>query len=123
MVKAKEKITKAKAEQAKKTLDKFNRDLNKKFIHDFTCICCRKNKITPTLNYGLDAGAIDPLKQQTGMWDNGAIELVSPGYGSSFDTDSFFIGICDPCIKDLHDKKLVVNYRELRNAIKPHRLD
>lgn len=32
------------------------------------------------------------------MWNNGALEVVRPGYGSSNDGDVFYLGICDTCI-------------------------
>lgn len=42
------------------------------------------------------------------MWDGGIVQIISAGYGSSFDTSQFVIAICDDCIKNkIHDASIL----------------
>ena len=69
------------------------------------CICCGyKIQLLDLKAYvGIDEymkhysfeGNYNPESQ---MWDHGIVKKVSAGYGSSFDFDEYYIGICDNCI-------------------------
>ncbi len=119
----KSKVTKAQARKAVKTLETFIHGVNKQFIKDLTCVCCKENKITPIKGYGLEQGHVNALKQDEGAWHGGVVQRMYPGYGSKYDTDSFFAAICDPCIQKLSDNKIIVNYRGLRKEIQAKKID
>ncbi len=53
------------------------------------CICCGKK-----LEY-LHDGEGTPASD---MWNGAIVDKIVAGYGSSFDTDTFTIGICDACM-------------------------
>ena len=56
---------------------------------------------------------MNPLDQDNGMWDGGVVVFLNAGYGSIYDTDAFYVGICDGCIEVLEKEKLIKNYKEL----------
>ncbi len=88
------------------------------------CICCKKDKLKPNSNsIHLNSGwseedyiwRIDKKENPVGkrttnnrMWNDGIVNIIDAGYGSSHDTDSFVIAICDDCIKtNLEDGTLL----------------
>lgn len=98
--------------KALKIVKIFEGERNKNFITDYTCCVCQINKIYP-----INPETIEPLKQQKGMWSNGLVELVQPGYGSIHDLEQFFIAICDDCIGDLNKTDISKNYRKIRRDV------
>lgn len=57
------------------------------------CICC--GTIIES-----NGNSIKDSAPQQRMWDSGLVDKVSAGYGSDFDGDFFYMGICDICIKE-----------------------
>ena len=110
--------TKEQAEEAKKILDEYNAEFNRKFITVRKCICCKKNVVKPLEGiFGFSFESTSPLDQHDDCWSNGAVELIHFGYGSSRDTNSFFIAICDDCITQLEKEGLATNYKTLMREI------
>lgn len=74
----------------------------KKFTF-INCICCGKKIQLLDKLQGLPDEEIlkdDDYDPQIQMWNDGAIQQVSAGYGSYHDGDIFYLGICDSCIEE-----------------------
>ena len=74
----------------------------KKFTF-INCICCGKKIQLLDKLQGLPDEEIlkdDAYDPQIQMWNDGAIQQVSAGYGSCHDGDIFYLGICDSCIEE-----------------------
>ena len=65
----------------------------------FYCIVCGK-EIKP-----LYPDMFDYKEFQSNMWDGGLVTKVVGPYGSKFDSEIMFIGLCDVCIEN---KKIVL---------------
>jgi hypothetical protein len=59
----------------------------------FYCIVCGK-EIKP-----LYPDTLDYNQFESNMWDGGLVTKVTAPYGSKFDSDIIFIGLCDDCIE------------------------
>jgi len=67
------------------------------------CICCgKKIELLDKVQGLTDEQIFDSSDWQANnqMWNNGVVQQISAGYGSSLDGDYFYIGICDPCIEE-----------------------
>jgi len=73
-------------------------------MRTFKCICCGA-KIKPLYPEHLDA-----LKPQSGMWDDGTVELITMPYGSILDMNKYLIGICDNCIIKKEKEGVILDY-------------
>jgi len=111
-------INKEEYNSALDIVKQYERELNRKLIKDKTCICCKINVIKPMSGMSLDYGSVEPLKQEVGPWDGGDVCRIDLGYGSRFDTSSFYIGLCDDCIEDLYRNGIIENIKDLRDKIK-----
>ena len=66
----------------------------------YPCFNC-DSKITKEVEF-------EGNKPWQGNFDNGVVDLISPGYGSIHDADMYVIAICDNCIeKKRKEKKLL----------------
>lgn len=106
-------ISKSEFLESQAIVEKYNRQVYRSLIKDLTCICCKKNIVKPLAGYGLDYGSIKASEQEKGMWDNGTVQNISYGYGSRFDTTSFFAAICDDCAEELLESNLVVDVKKI----------
>jgi hypothetical protein len=50
---------------------------------------------------------------QEGMWSGGGVFKMECGYGSGHDCTNFYGALCDDCIKELHEKKIIENDHDL----------
>lgn len=100
--------------------DEVRVELAKTFVKDKVCICCEKAIIIPTLS--LDENPIDPLNQGKSSWTDGTVEMISCGYGSVHDLESYFIAICDSCITDRLKKGIIENYKDIKRSIPDARI-
>lgn len=98
----------------------YERELNRKFIKDKTCICCKINIIKPVDGMSLDYGSVEPLKQEIGPWEGGDVCRIDLGYGSRFDMSSYYIGLCDDCIEKLENEGLIEDVDVLKIKIKEY---
>ncbi len=106
-------ITKEEFINAQKIVDIYNLQISKDVIKDYTCICCKENKVKLfTRDF-----TQDPLKQEGLMWSGGAISLLECGFGSKNDGSKYYIAICDECIEKMENDKIVVNFDKLSNEI------
>ena len=97
--------------QAKRTIDTYENQLSVKFVQNYTCICCKKAILEPIWD-------LPPATEQhQGIWRDGTVSLVSFGFGSRRDMESFFVAICDDCIEEAEKLGIVVNYGELRKCV------
>jgi len=81
------------------------------------CICCKEDTVLPYDIKYPDSGIsndndaklteVDLLWEKTpsfsinnAMVDNGIIQIIDAGYGSTHDGDKLIIAICDDCIKE-----------------------
>ena len=83
------------------------------------CICCKKDNVIP-LNI-TSKWVVDKPNEEDLLWknekddhskeiryktiqnemiDNGIIDIINAGYGSSHDGDRIILAICDDCIKE-----------------------
>lgn len=68
------------------------------------CICCDKiiSQLYTELYTDLE---YDTPSQK--MWNKGGVFRIEMGYGSELDNDTFYMGICDSCIKDKVNKGVI----------------
>lgn len=59
------------------------------------CICCGK-EISLLVQSPNDDIHCDP---ESVHWNNGVVQKISAGYGSSLDGDVYLIAICDKCLE------------------------
>ena len=79
-----------------------NLEQERKNFTEMDCICC-DNKIT-LLNMSsskkklidMESEDYDPTSQ---MWGDGVVDKMCAGYGSIFDGDIIYFGMCDSCIE------------------------
>jgi len=98
-----------KVAEALKVITEYKEDILKLYVTEYTCACCRANKIER-----LYPNHIPFLKQEQDSWKNGTVSLLTPGFGSKHDMEGYYIGICDECISTLKEKGLIKN-KELIN--------
>ena len=107
------KITKEDYKKALELISDYELQLNQKFIKDYVCIACNKNKIKPLYPEG-----VNPLSQENDMWNNGNVIYLCCGYGSRFDSDSYYFGLCDDCLEKGLENNKVIDYKELSKKIR-----
>ncbi len=61
------------------------------------CICCNE-KIERFLFEGEINDEIKEEVPEQCMWNDGVVGKLEAGFGSRYDTDSFYVAICDDCI-------------------------
>ena len=109
-------ITKKELDKARAIIKAHQLQINKSTVNDYVCICCKTNKIKRDEDFGTN-----PLEQEDGFWYNGTVEKISFGFGSDFDTASFYIAICDSCISKCVKDGLAIDcmvlYRSLRHEL------
>jgi hypothetical protein len=74
----------------------------KKFTF-INCICCGKKIELLDKVQGVPEDEIiidDTYDPEDQLWNNGVLQKLSAGYGSSLDGDIFYLGICDSCIEE-----------------------
>ncbi len=106
-------ITKEEFEQAEQVIVDYKRQLNKSLIVNKVCVCCRNKEIKPIEGMGLSEGYIKATEQEKGCWGDGTVERVTFGFGSRYDTRSYYIAICDDCVQQLEKDGLIVNIKKL----------
>ena len=104
-----------KIDQLIKLHEEIQLDLHKEFVKDKICCVCRTNIIKPL--YPPEEIPINPLEQGQGPWNDGLVKVVSAGYGSRHDLESYIIAICDPCLTKLREDKIIEVYRDLKKSI------
>lgn len=72
-----------------------NKHYSTKDVDVFECVVCGSE--IKLLEPSLESGEYNLQSQ---MWNDGLVSEVSAGYGSKFDGDVFYLGICDKCIKE-----------------------
>ena len=87
----------------------------KAYVKDKTCICCKTNIIKPL--YPPEEIPLDPLEQERGPWDGGIVKLITGGYGSRHDMESYYIALCDSCLSDLWTAGYAESYRDLKKSV------
>lgn len=85
--------------KAKKIVEKYEKNILNS-IEDFTCCICKKNQIHKM-------SELVSLNLNENLWNKGTVEKISPGYGSEFDSQEYYIAICDDCIKNLTENKFI----------------
>lgn len=90
-----------------------NKEASEKFVHEMTCVVCKKNKIKPLKGHQVPA-----LDQDKGMWEGGTVQKVTFGYGSSLDMDSYYMAICDSCASSLKKEGLAVDRKTQNREIR-----
>ncbi len=87
-------------------------------FHSMYCICCKKHNVLPTDTIWGDT----KISEEELLWhddqfddinskmiSDGIISTIHARYGSSHDTDTFIIAICDECISEnLEDATLLL---------------
>jgi hypothetical protein len=103
-----------KVKEAVDVINAYREELSKKVCKtSYTCIVCQTKELKL-----LRSERIDPLKQELAWWANGQVDRVDFGYGSNYDTASFYIGICDDCITKAIEKGLIVRYEDLIKEVR-----
>jgi len=69
---------------------KYQEELKKLEKPKYNCICCGKE--IPSIILKDDDVSMS-------MWNGGSVDKIITGYGSRFDGDIYFFGICDDCIE------------------------
>ena len=100
--------------KAKEQIREYEEKMNLTLCKDRTCCVCQDKVIKP-----IHAEGLNPLKQESGMWDDGVVEKITFGYGSrQHDMESFYIAMCDDCMTSLLEKGLATNEREIRTSLR-----
>lgn len=100
-------------EDAVKLINDYRTAQSKRFTSSsYTCICCKEKEIKL-----LHADYVHPLKQHEACWNDGAVQQFYFGYGSTLDLCTFYVGICDDCMKKLIAEKLVRNIQEIGKSL------
>lgn len=106
-------ITKQQYEDAKQLMQDYETQVTKAAIPNLKCICCHK-PIVPALDY-LPA----PTKLEDGCWQEGAVALVTFGYGSRMhDSASYYIALCDTCMQQALEQGIAFDYNVLSAAVR-----
>lgn len=109
-------ISKEKYQKSLEIVDSYRQqELEKHIKKQYVCICCKENKID-LFHYGINNDEI-LFKQESFCWDNGTLEKVTFGFGSRFDGESFYMAICDDCVSNLIEEKLIVDLKALKKEI------
>ena len=83
----------------------YQNDLKKLKNPIYNCICCGKK--IPNISKAIK---IDEDVSRS-MWNNGSVDKIITGYGSRFDGDVYFFGICDDCIEKKKDEGIIKFYK------------
>jgi len=107
-------IDKEKYLKAKQEVSEYEEKMNLTLCKDRTCCVCQEKVIK-----SIRGEYLDPLRQESGMWDDGVVEKITFGFGSrQHDMESFYIAMCDDCMTDLLKKGLATNVKEIRTSIR-----
>lgn len=109
-------LTQQQFEDAKKLIEDYEQQLRQAHVTSRVCMCCRETIISPVF------GLPPILKQEQGAWGKGTIALISFGYGSRNDLDSFYAAICDNCINKAEADGVAIRYRSLKKICSEHGL-
>ncbi len=110
-------ITNEKYNEAVSVIQEYKQQLSGELIPTLTCICCKSNTVKPIQGSLLSPTEHDILNSV--LWEGGTVSLISFGYGSQHDTDSFYIAVCDECFDYTPiTGNLVLNRKELECKIK-----
>jgi len=91
--------------KAEQTIRKYKAEINTELIKltsPKTCLKCGKK-----------VEVMDPQEPfyhfypHEGMWLGGGVFQMSCGYGSDHDNTQFYGALCDDCITELHEKKII----------------
>jgi len=104
-----------KIEELIKLHDEIQLEHAKEFVKDKKCICCKTTILKPL--YPPEEITLNPLEQERGPWDGGIVTLISGGYGSRHDLESYYIAICDSCLSKLKEEGIAESYRNLKKTI------
>lgn len=105
-------IKKEDCEKALATVQAYNEQLNLQIVRPMTCCKCEKEIIKP-----LYPEKTKPLEQECGWWEDGTVEKISFGYGSLYDTQSYYISICDDCLTKLRYRGLATSMEDIEKQI------
>ena len=96
--------------KAKKIVEKYEKTIKDSLVKDHICSVCNKTDIKKL-------GYVDPLDQENGMWGDGSVIRMDCGYGSTHDTKSYYISVCDECVYRLIRDNKIVDINELKNKL------
>ena len=68
-----------------------------KVFEYINCVCCGFKIKLSEHRFVDDQGNFNP---ETQMWNDGIVQKISAGYGSTLDGDMYYLGICDKCTKE-----------------------
>lgn len=109
-------ITLEQFKEAQKLIEDYEEQLRQTHVTSRVCMCCKKTIIEPLY------GEPPILKQQEGMWNNGTVALLSFGFGSRNDLQSYYVAICDDCIDEAEKSGAATNYKSLIELCRKHGL-
>lgn len=89
-------ISQEQYENALDLIEKYKSQEQKNIIK--TCCVCKTTEI-------ISLSPVFDIKDS--MWSGGIVETINAGYGSFHDMDSFIVAICDDCITNLVESKIV----------------
>ena len=94
------------------------REKDAKLIKAKKCICCNRKL---ALMSNIDSKIIGPLAQEELVMVDGTICRINTGYGSKYDTRSFYIAICDDCISAGLKKGTVEDIERIKEKAQFHK--
>lgn len=109
----KEMIKKEDYLKAEETVRRYKEQTNAELVYKRTCCVCKTKVIEP-----IGPETLNPLKQEQGMWNDGVVEKITFGYGSSNDMSSYYIAMCDNCLNDLEEKGFATNLRSISSEMR-----
>lgn len=98
-----------KIEEFNRIQDEIEEELGKA-VKPKNCIVCQENIINPLY----PDMPIHPLEQQSGLWNDGAVAEIRPGFGSRHDMESYYIAICDPCLTKLASNGMIESKKKIK---------
>jgi hypothetical protein len=104
-------ISREEYEKSRQIVEEYKNQCVEQMTPVFKCVICKTNEIKVLHD------SVELNKLENGMWDGGNVLRMSFGYGSKWDCNSFYGGVCDDCIGDLYDNNEVILTKDFNKKL------
>ncbi len=106
-----------KYKKLKKEIYDYEQDILKNNLVKHICVSCKTNLIDVVFPEH-DISYDDATNQDNMMHLNGGVGTISFGYGSLHDMQTYYVALCDKCVDDLENLKILHNKYRIKQDIK-----